>query len=296
MDFKKLALATAIAAVPVAGFSLEAIEDEALSEVSGQDGVSLELSIPNGLRTDIWIHDKDGLNSAAVTMFTSYSYDGAIVIQGLAIGVGNANPITINVDAGDRAVAATQPVLNVQIVLPAALTISTGSLHVANSGRDLAPASWGITGTTATILNNMTIILGNTSLNIQLGNEVQLGSVGGSDMMVLSAAISGGIAISGFRLSDSTASGDGGIGASSIFIVDAASGATNLTLAIDINATDAGLVVGLGQVGTAGTGANTGFNVNIVDLYLGSTSVGLVGDVSLVGLNVNGGTLTISGK
>ncbi|MED5389040.1 MAG: DUF6160 family protein, partial [Pseudomonadota bacterium] len=38
MEFKKLALAAAVATLPATGFSMEAMEDSALSGVTGQDG------------------------------------------------------------------------------------------------------------------------------------------------------------------------------------------------------------------------------------------------------------------
>ena len=43
MNFKKLALASAIATLPVGAFALDEINDDALSEVSGQDGITMTL-------------------------------------------------------------------------------------------------------------------------------------------------------------------------------------------------------------------------------------------------------------
>ena len=286
MNFKKLALATAVVAVaPMSAFAMDAIDDSVLSDMTGQDGISVVMNIAAaGISTDIYLHDKDGLNAG----FTSYSYDAAIVVKNMQVAVGGAN-ITINIDAGDNAATTSAPILNVNVALPAALTISTGAIMVANSERD--QGSWGVGTLSATILNNMTIILGGTTLNIQLGNEQQVGSIGGTDMMVLNASVTGGLIVSGFRLSDSTGAGDGGIGATTMTIDDNGVG-TNLTLAIDINATDAGLVVGLGQVGAAATG----MDINIVDQYLGTSTNAKIGDISIVGLNLNGSTLTINGK
>lgn len=292
MNFKKLALASAIAAMPMSAFALDEIADEALSEVSGQDGISATLNIGGaGIRTDIFIHDKDGLGNNVGAVFTgssAYSFDGAIIIDDMAIAVGGAN-ITISIDAGDRATSFADPVLNINVGLPAALTITTGAIRVGNSQRD--NAAWSVDGMSSTILNTMTIILGGTQLNIQLGNEAQTGTSAGSDMMVLSSSISGGLTISNFRLNDATASGDGGIGAAgNISILD--NGGANLTLGIDINATDAGLVIGLGQVGNA----TNGVDIRIIDQYLGTSTNSKIGDVSIVGLNLNGSTLTINGK
>jgi len=286
MNFKKLALASAIATLPMGAFALDEITDEALADVSGQDGIAMTLNIgAAGISTSIWLHDKDGLSAAATP--TSYSYDGAIVIENMQIAVGGAN-IVISVDAGDRGTSGTAPILQVNVALPATLTISTGAIRVANSQRD--NAAWSIDSQTTTILNNMTIILGGTTLNIQLGNEVQTGSVAGTDMMVLSASVTGGLVVSGFRLSDATA-GAGGIGATTMTVLDSGGGA-NLTLAVDVNATNAGLVLGLGQIGSAASG----MDIRIVDQYLGTSTNPKLGDISIVGLNLNGSTLTINGK
>ena len=289
MNFKKLALASAIATLPMGAFALDEITDEAMAEVSGQDGIAMTLNIAAaGISTSIWLHDKDGLSAVATP--TSYSYDGAIVIENMQIAVGGAN-IVISVDAGDRGTSGTAPILQVNVALPATLTISTGAIRVANSQRDNAgPNNWSIDSQTATILNNMTIILGGTTLNIQLGNEQQVGSIGGTDMMVLNASVTGGLVVSGFRLSDATA-GAGGIGATTMTVIDSGGGA-NLTLAVDVNATNLGLELGLGVVGNAATG----MDIRIVDQYLGTSTNPKIGDVTIVGLNLNGSTLTINGK
>ena len=43
MNFKKLALAAAVAVAPMSALALEPMQDEALSGVTGQDGISLSL-------------------------------------------------------------------------------------------------------------------------------------------------------------------------------------------------------------------------------------------------------------
>ena len=290
MNFKKLALATAIATMPLSAFALDEITDQALADVSGQDGLKAVLNAPSGITTSIYLHDTDGLGSAGFgapfTGSSAYSFAGAIVVENMTM-LGAGQSITIGVDAGDRVNTAGTPVLNVNIALPAVLSVITGSIRVANSQRD--NANWSIDSLSSTILNTMTIVLNGTQLNIQLGNEAQTGTIAGSDMMVLNASVTGGISINSFRLSDATAAGDGGIGATSITMLD--NGGANLTLGLDINADDTGLVVGLGRVGSA-----TGVDVRIARTYLGSTSAGIVGDISIVGLNMNGATLTLSGK
>lgn len=292
MGFKKLALVTAIAAAPLSAFAMEEVTDSALADVSGQDGISLTLGIgAAGIATDIYLHDKDGL-TGFVGASSAYSFDAAIVVDDMRIAVGGAN-IVITVDAGDNVatnvtIGATSAILNVNVALPAALTITTGAIRVANSQRDNANG-WSVDTMSANILNTMTIILGGTTLNIQLGNEAQTGAMAGTDMIVISAAVTGGIVVNAFKLAD--ASSGAGIGASQITMLDTG-GTGDLNLKVDINATNAGLVVGLGQLGHA----TNGMTINMGDQYLGTSTNAKLGDVSIVGLNLNGSTLTINGK
>lgn len=292
MKFKKLAIATAIAAVftPVAGMAaMVEVADDELSQTVAQAGISAALVIGGGgISTNIYIHDKDGIPFALSTP-TSYSFAGAIIVETMQVAVGGAT-ITINVDAGANQVSTGAPVLNVNVSLPTTLTISTGAIRVANSQRDDGAPAWGFdaAGLTGTIINNMTIILGSTTLNIQLGNESQTGGTSGSDMAVLQATVNNGIIMSGFRVSD--ANSGGGIGASTMTIIDTAGG-TSLNLKVDANVTSAGLVLGLAQIGTA-----AGMDIRIADQYLGTSTNAKLGDLAIIGLNVNGSTLTINGK
>lgn len=291
MNFKKIALASAIATIPMGAYALEEITDESMAEVSGQDGISATLTTTAaGITTSLYIHDKTGLVNIGTGVFSgtsAYSFDGAIVVQGMAIAVGAAQDITISIDAGANAVSAGAAVLNVNIALPNSLTIATGTVRVANSQRDDGAPGWSIDGLSATILTTMTIILGSTRLNLNLGNEAQTGSVAGSDMMVISASITSGLQINSFRLDDATSGG--GISASQITITDTGSSAA-LTLAIDGNVSNSGLVLGLGTVGTGG------MDIRIADQRLGTSTNQPLGDISIVGLNLNGSTLTINGK
>lgn len=289
MGFKKIALVTAIAAAPLSAFAMEDLTDDAMSSVTGQDGIQMNLGLgATGIALDVFIHDKDGLAGLAGSTST-YSFDGAIVIDNMTIGVGPSPTISIAIDAGDSAATTTAPVLNINVGLPAALTIGTGAIRVANSQRD--EAAWSVGTMSSTIMNAMTIILGGTTLNIQLGNEAQTGASAGSDMAVLAATVTGGISITGFRVSDATNVGDGGIGANgAITILD--NGGTDLNLRLDINASDTGLGVTLAQFGSAATGVD----IRIVDQYLGTSTNAKIGDITVSGLNLNGATLTINGK
>jgi len=285
MTFKKLALAAAIATVPAAAFSVETLDDSQLAATTGQDGIEVAIVIgASGIQTDVYLHDKDGLAGTAGAYSTS-SYDGAIVIDNMSVGVGGAS-IGIAIDVGDSSATAAAPVMNIAVTLPASLTIVTGDIYVANSGID--EGNRNVTGQTATpILNSMNITLGATTLNIQLGNEAQTGSNAGTDMIVLNSTITGGISITNMRLND--ADSGGGIGASSMTITNSVG--SDLTLNVDGNVTTSGLELDLAQIGDGG-----GMRIEIVDQYLGSTSAGIIGDVSVRGLNLNDTKVTISGK
>lgn len=271
MTFKKLALASAIALVPAVGFSVENLDDGMLSDVTGQDGIQIDIATAAPITADIYIHDKDGITATS----TTYSFDGAIVIDNFSF----AGNVTIDIDAGDSSNAGSDPTLQVFVSIPTA-TIITGDISVANSQRDDVASGWGINTQTGVILSTMTIAMSGLTLNIQLGNEPQ------GDMIALASTVTGGITINSFALND--ANSGGAIGASSILVRDNAG--TDLTIDVGVNATASGLEIGINTLGA------TGIDMRIVDQYLGSTTAGIVGDVTVLGLNLNGTSVTISGK
>jgi hypothetical protein len=286
MNFKKLALAAAVATVPAVGFSVETLEDTDLGSVSGQDGIAVDIAIgTGGIGTSIYVHDTDGL--AGVASAPAYSFDGAIVINNMSIAAGTGATIGLEIDAGDNAQSAGAPILNIAVSLPSNLTIVTGSIHVANSQID--DGGRAVDGTTGAILSSTTVILGATTMNIQLGNEAQTGSLAGTDMIVLNSSITSGISISSFSLNDASVGG-GSISMATMTVTDSGSTA-QLGVDADINVTGSGLQIGLGTLGDGG-----GMAVEITDQVLGSAGAATLGDISLVGLNLNGTTITISGK
>lgn len=292
MTFKKLALAAAVALVPTAGFSMEVLDDSALSDVTGQDGieVAIQPDATNGISADIIVHDTTGYGTS--------TFAGAITITGFKLVTG-ANAITAVIDAGDTTQngAVGTATLNIAVAIPAGTVLTTGDIGVGNSGRDdVAPGNWNANNV-ATVMNTMDITLGATTLNIQLGNELQdvagAATASTSFMIALDTAIgSGGINITGFSLNDVNSSG--AIGASSVRLVNAngldATG--TLDVKVGINAALAGLVLEVGQLGDA----TNGMDVRMTDMYLGSVGAGIVGDVSINNLNLTGTVVTISGK
>jgi hypothetical protein len=199
------------------------------------------------------------------------------------------NNITLDIDAGDSAVGGTAPVLNVEVGIPNATVITLGSVDIANSNREGAAGDpWGVDATNRVndVLNLGSITLGATTLNIQLANEPQ------GDMIALNTTITNGVSISNFALNDAggTVNG-GGISVDSLSVVD--SGGANLSVDAGINVSATGLVVRVDQLGDATNGAD----VRLAGVTLGdSATAPSLGDVELVGLNLNNTVVTISGK
>ena len=281
MTFKKIALVTAIAAAPFSAFAAESLDDAMLSGVTGQDGIAINLGL--NVTTNAIIHDTDGIDNVS----TTHSFDGAIIVTGLNINTGG-NDIRVEVDAGDSTTASgTAPVLNINVAIPTGTAIQTGTLRVGNSNRDDA-SGWGYEAgsVSGVIMSNATITLGATTANIQLGNEAQ------GNMIQVNTVITGGVSIANSTLYDAGGALTGGVvGSSNIQILD--NGGADLTVdaGMDITATD-GLLITLTQVGNAATG----FDMRVERLYLGTTTLGYLGDVELTAVNLNGSTVSISGK
>lgn len=293
MTFKKLVLASVIAAVSSGAYAVESLDDSTLSGVTGQDGIHVELDLD--VTSNLIVHDTDGLTGlAAVAASATHTFDGAIVIQGFGLDT-NGNPIAIDIDAGDDSVDSSGvggPTLNVYVEIPNGTQLQTGSISVGNSNRDEA-ALWGYNNLNPTaVVDSATVTLGQTAVNIQLASEPQ------GHMIVLDTQIGGGLVITGGAVRD--ANSGGSIGASTVTVTDGglAVGSESLTVDIGVDIQDDtvgtadGLLVTLNQVGDA----VNGLDVRMERVYLGTTTPGYVGDIELSGLQINTGTILISGK
>ncbi|KZX63750.1 hypothetical protein A3724_05905 [Alcanivorax sp. HI0033] len=285
MKFKKLALAAAVAALPATGFSMEAMEDSALSGVTGQDGISIGLNTE--LSAELRIHDADGFADPAGNTSNDRLDSAALIFQDFAITAigGGAAQIDLEIDAGTN--AGNDPTLNINVDLANGIDVNMGDLDVADSGRTTAStisAGWTVGTSVGTNRVDSVISLGSltlgagTSLNIQLGNEAQ------GDMIAIDTTISNGISISGFAIND--ADSGGGI-TQDVSIVD--NGGTDLTVSTGINVDTDSLNIGLSGIGNAG-----GMDVRLANLNIGNGAGGNVGDIELVGLQLSG-SLEISG-
>lgn len=287
MTFKKLALASAIACAPMAALAVESLDDADLSATTGQDGLTLTLDL--NLSTDTIIHDTDGITG--ITGVTSYANAGAIVISGMSIV---ANDVTVTIDAGDEegtvnGTSHAAPMLNVNVNLSTGVTLVTGDIGVANSNRDNAGA-WGIDSAGSVgIMNSMTVSLGATQLNVQLGSEQQGATTGGTTAMIhILASINGGIQLGNMGLNDANSGGT--IGSTLTTLAD--HNGTSLFVDVEVNVNTSGLELYINRLGDA----VDGMDVRIEDMYLGSTSAGIIGDIEMQRLNLNGTSITISGN
>jgi len=246
-------------------------------------------------------------------------------------------PIVIDIDnvglVNNAAAAATGLVagaqLNVRITTPK-LGIKMGAQYVANSNAAAADnndtittTGWdkdGVAGgalagtdvdgssldgsTPIKIMNGLEVILGATSINIQLGRE-SLNAVGGA-MIAVNATINGGLTINNLEtLDQGGVIRGGGIYASSLSVLD--NGGTDLTAVVYVNAENnlndtnpaldadiaagGGLVVTLAQLGNAATGIDLTLN----DQKLGASTAAVMGDIQIKGLQLAGTSLIIRG-
>jgi hypothetical protein len=271
--FKKLALVTAVAALPMSGFAMEALDDATLSGVTGQDGILIQLGTE--ISSDIIIHDKDGYAGA-------YVGAGAIVLQGFALTFGaTGDTISIAIDAGAQ--GAGDAVLNIAVTTPANMSLDLGTVGVAASNGASGTGTWGVNGAITDVMTLGTLTLGSTSLNIQLGAEPQ------GNMISTSATITGGVELTGFSLIDAGGAISGGaINIGALTILDQAGSDLTVVAGVDVDAT--ALVVTVVQMGDATNGAD----LRIANLSFGNPGA-VLGDIEISGLDLTG-TIRISGK
>lgn len=314
--FTQLALVSAIA-VSGNAMAMQALDDTQLASTTGQDGITLTIKPPvkpfaaltagaGGVISidHIYVHDKGGLAVADGGTATS----GAIVLDGFAIA-GNA-PIVVKIDADGNGTGLGNggAFLNVNVALPSELIIRTGDISVQRSNRVAGDAAT-VKGLNTTVVQNkildsIDLKLGGATLNIQLGNEVQTGNVNATTMIKAAGTITNGLSITGLTLRDSagtapTATNLGSTGGAiyigEILVTD--TGDTDLSIATDIDVSSNGLVLTVGGLKS---------DVMLADVRLGTinkvagvldtaTSAASLGDVEIVGLDMVGAQIAVSG-
>ncbi|MBQ0752820.1 MAG: hypothetical protein KBT87_04435 [Gammaproteobacteria bacterium] len=268
--FKKLALVTAIAALPVSGFAMEALEDSALSDVTGQDGISLSIDINSTLT--LGIEDTDG--------FTGNLNSGMIIIDGMSM-VGTA---AIEIDSASTATGGG--VIQIGVTIPT-LTIQTGDIGV-GLGTDGTSATAGIANlvteaaAVAPIIDSVGVTLTGVSLTLQVGNEatnlVSLATSAPVDIQI------GNIldANDNFTLNDLSANGGG-----SLIVNELAVNNVDLN-GITIDVTTGGLVINT-------NGALVGMDIAAMGVKMGTAASASIGNVYVTGLDLSNQTITVTG-
>lgn len=274
-------------------------------------GVATPDAIVKGLSIrQVVIHDDDGWVAAHGGTTGTTDNSGAIVIgdgtasDSTVVFADNVTPISVLIDAvGDHDNDGTDSaMLNVRINTPT-LAIKVGSISVANSnavaGATTATDTDGTAYTGALeIANPMEIILGATSINIQLGNESQGG------MIAVNASLIGGLEINNLALNDVNSGGS--ITASSLKLIDSAAGfadGANLTANVVVNtvSTIGGLdTLGGLAVTLVSLGGVNGLNMTLNDQFLGNATAANqdaanLGDIQIKGLDLAGTSLIIRG-
>ncbi|MBA3979274.1 MAG: hypothetical protein C0462_01605 [Alcanivorax sp.] len=279
--FKKLALVSAIAALPMTGFAMQQMDDEALSGVTGQDGISITLDMDANL--DVWIEDTDGVADNA-PLWTGLDNAGFLVIQNIAIdGI-----VNIDLDSGSAAgTSGAGGVLNVAISIPS-LTIGDASnpLAIGVTGSDAAAndrdyqdglgrVATAAAGTVTNVITLSSIELENLGLNIQLGPDAEqfLHITGDAFDMV----------IEDFTVSDASAAGGGDFYVQTMAITN-----------IDLDGTVASITED-GLALTLGTPA-AGMDIAMMGVRLGDNTAATLGNVYVTGLNLGGTTVTVTGR
>jgi len=270
--------------------------------VAGADGMLNGLSIGQ-----VIVHDDDGFASVGATENSGALVIGSGGADSTVLFADNNIPIQVDIDmvgSVSGTVAGSDSMLNVTITTPD-LAIKTGNIYVANSnaadalldkdGGVVANANdtdgTSLDGSTPiAIMNGMEIILGATSLNVQLGTEAQ------GAMVLMNAALVGGLTINNMQVNDATAVTGGSFRASSMTVKNSGSADLNAVVAVNITNTIGGADTFGGLVVTvAALGDGGGANIAINDIELGSATSPVMGDVQMNGLNVNGTKLIIRG-
>jgi hypothetical protein len=310
---KKLALVSAVSMISAGAFAMEAMDDASMAETTGQDGITVKIKPPTsnfdalsgtsyfggtgGLAgvlaiDNVYIHDKGGLAAGSGGTDTS----GAITLTGLKMA-GSA-PIQLDIDA-DGGAAGAAPTLNVKVTLPGTFIVRTGDIGVAGSNRAVGAVTTDrglVAASNVVILNSIDLSLGGTIMNIQLANSPQ------GAMIKVDGTVTNGLQISGLQLNDTDGvvgnlataagfgSGQGSVYIDKITVTD--TGAANLTLATDIDISDFGLIMKM----RAGSPA---MDILMEDVRLGATGTAStnasIGDVEIVGMNMAGTQIAVSG-
>ena len=278
----KMMLAACLLLADSSAFALQVLDDEMMSQTTGQDGLTVKLENFTPNARVVWT-DTNGINSADGINPVDYGLTGAPKAGSVVFGDGTAagnfristgtTVITIDADGGS-----TSPMLNVNVDLPDNLIINTGDIYVAgkDTGNNLVNQT--------KIMKDMTINLSGLKLNAQLGSAPQGGFI------KLYGVLNDGLRVNNIGLiADRSGTDEYGIGIQELLVRDSGE-VTKLTFnGATIDVTDNGLLIR--------PSAGKEVDVLMTDLKLGnlSSSGGGVGNVALLGLKLGGMSLLVAG-
>lgn len=268
----KLALISAMA-ISANAMALETMNDESLSAATGQAGVTISLTGPITMGY-LAIVDSDGgpatVGAGTPPISTGLAGEqGAIVIGDVTNGlkITPASGINLVIDADGNAGA---PVLNIAADL-GNTTIEGVNISVATT--DATGANIGTGTARVSAIDLGTITLDGLTANVQLGSQPQ------GALIKLQSAITGGLIISDLSLKQGA---NHGIGLGQVTVQDS-NGSGNLTLDLNINATNNGLeITGLTGMDIAAdnlrlgnlTGVTGAANASLGAMYVKNLNVG----------------------
>lgn len=275
--FKKLALAAAVASVPMVGVAMEPLNDEGLANVTGQDGITIGLNL-NALEMNVYIEDTDGVDA-------SRDKAGMIAVTGLVVDT--PQEITIKVDSGSSGGVASGGVLRLDITVPELEINKSSTFEIGVAGTDNAvnerdaATGWSNLAGSADITSIMElgdISLANLNMAIELGPEA-------SKFMTINTTTDLDIKLSNFKLTDASAGNGGQLFAKQVAITNLGINGTEASI------TSNGLEITLGTtVGAADT------QVALMGLGFGTEgTTAPLGNVYIDGLDMGGSTVTVRG-
>ncbi|MEN8368164.1 putative pilus system protein FilA [Acinetobacter bereziniae] len=288
--FTKLALVSAVA-VSSNAMALQAMDDAALSATTGQDGINVGIDVDKIAIAKLHVFDGDGLATASggTTNAGAITLNDVVVTKGTGV-TGNLANLVIDTDGGASPGA---PFLNVGAAI-SALNIKLGKIEVNNVTGNAGAYKPGTAS--AEILSGLTVDVGATTANIQLGNTPQ------GAMIKLNGSMVGGLQISNLAFKDASAGGGGYIVLGGVKVTD--NNSTSLALDADIAVKPTGLAI-TALKNTNGTdiyltkvvlGGGTGFVPGTPGTVGTGTGTGSIGDVAITGMKFyNGGSATPNG-
>lgn len=273
--FRKLALVSAIATLPATGFAMQAMDDAALSGVTGQDGISINLTLDAQLK--VGIEDTTGLEDTAG--FTGATDPGLLLLSGLSMD----GDLTLDLDSANRG---GDGVLRVGVAVQG-LNIATGDIHVM-PGTDGSDLGVGMTNLNTQVIaaDNTTKILDSMDISIASFNmDIELGA-GATDFLNITAGNIGTLGISNFKLNDLSGGVVGGaIGIDQIDITG-----------VDLTGTTGSLTANGLSLELGSSLTNIEIAMDRVSLNANEATPAYLGNVYISGLDLAGTVVSINGR